>query len=387
MTRQKTRDIRSLTVRDLSVVEPSPADPAEPVRLDRTRLLTALRTMRCEPTMAALRRAISDLRRQVHDPASPLRAHAHGEWVEFSHDYLFDELEQIASSQTAERGFYYVDRLIRSITEIRTSPVNDINLNRWKEYKDIHTDSLWFVDQRDTSGAHTARYWGNFIPQIPQQMLRRYTKPGEWVLDVFAGSGTTLIEGQRLGRNTVGIELQRNVTRESRKLVASEPNEHGVVSRLVTGDSATIDCRRVLRQFGQKSAQLVIMHPPYYDIIKFSEDERDLSNAPSVDAFLQMMGRVVDNTTKVLDDDRYLVLVIGDKYSNGEWVPLGFMTMNTVLERGFALKSIIVKNFEETLGKRSQKELWKYRALAGGFYIFKHEYIFVFKKQKPRPRK
>ena len=158
MARQKPRGMRNLTVRDLSVVEPTPANPAEPVRLDRTRLLTALRTMRCEPTMAALRRAIFDLRRQVHDSASPLRAHAHGEWVEFAHDYLIGELEQIAGSQTAERGVYYVDRFIRSITEVRTGPVNDINLNRWKEYEDIHTDSLWCVDQRDGSGVHTARY-------------------------------------------------------------------------------------------------------------------------------------------------------------------------------------------------------------------------------------
>jgi len=60
---------------------------------------------------------------------------------------------------------------------------------------------------------------------------------------------------------------------------------------------------------------------------------------------------------------------------------LGFLTMNEILKRGFLLKSIIVKNFEETLGKRNQKELWRYRALVGGFYIFKHEYIFVFKKK------
>jgi len=55
--------------------------------------------------------------------------------------------------------------------------------------------------------------------------------------------------------------------------------------------------------------------------------------------------------------------------------------MNEINRRGFALKSIIVKNFEETTGKRNRKELWRYRALAGGFYIFKHEYIFVFTKR------
>jgi len=83
----------------------------------------------------------------------------------------------------------------------------------------------------------------------------------------------------------------------------------------------------------------------------------------------------------VLDSGRYLALVIGDKYAKGEWIPLGFLTMNAVLQRGFTLKSVIVKNFDETAGKRNQKELWRYRALAGGFYIFKHEYIFVFVKR------
>jgi hypothetical protein len=44
------------------------------------------------------------------------------------------------------------------------------------------------------------------------------------------------------------------------------------------------------------------------------------------------------------------------------------------------LKSIVVKNFEETRGKKNQRELWRYRALANGFYVFKHEYIMIFKK-------
>ncbi len=93
-----------------------------------------------------------------------------------------------------------------------------------------------------------------------------------------------------------------------------------------------------------------------------------------------MFGKVVDNTYEILDKERYFTLVIGDKYSKGEWIPLGFLTMQEVLKRGYTLKSIIVKNFEETKGKMNQKELWRYRALVGGFYVFKHEYIFLFKK-------
>jgi hypothetical protein len=89
---------------------------------------------------------------------------------------------------------------------------------------------------------------------------------------------------------------------------------------------------------------------------------------------------IVEKAAAVLDKGRYFALVIGDKYNKSEWLPLGFLTMQEVLKCGFKLKSIIVKNFEETLGKRNQKELWRYRALVGGFYIFKHEYIFLFQK-------
>lgn len=304
--------------------------------------------------------------------------------VEFRSNYLLEELRQIEESLTLERAKYYAQRFERGVLETKTSRINDINLNRWKEYSDIETDSLWLLDRRDGSGAHRADYWGNFVPQIPHQMMKRFTKRGEWVLDTFAGSGTTLIESQRLGRNGIGIELQADVAARARQAIWTEPNRDQVVNQIVQGDSTTVDYAPILAEHQQKSAQLVIMHPPYFDIIKFSDDPRDLSNAPSVDSFLKMIKKVASQALAVLDKNRYLVLVMGDKYAKGEWIPLGFLSMNVLLELGLKLKSTIVKNFEETTGKRNQKELWRYRALSGGFYIFKHEYIFVFEKVTSR---
>jgi hypothetical protein len=49
------------------------------------------------------------------------------------------------------------------------------------------------------------------------------------------------------------------------------------------------------------------MHPPYWDIIKFSKNNKDLSNAKSVDEFLRLFGKVVDNTYDILDKNRYFV--------------------------------------------------------------------------------
>src|SRR6266508_2231032 len=358
------------------------AEPQDLLALDKALLLEALRALLSLRTMREIRRRIAELRGRLEDPAGGLCAAALAETsVSFAPDYLHAELDQIAASLSIERAHYYVNRFIKSITEVRTGAINDINLNRWKEYEDIYTDSLWLVNRRDGSGAHTAGYWGNFIPQIPHQMMRRYTRPCDWVLDPFAGAGTTLIEARRLGRNSIGVELQDAVVARARELIDAEPNSRGVVSELIAGDSLATDYPALLGRHGQASAQLAILHPPYFDIIKFSDDPRDLSNAASVGDFLDLISRVVENIVPVLDAGRYLALVIGDKYAKCEWIPLGFQTMNVVLERGFTLKSIIVKNFEETAGKRSQKELWKYRALAGGFYVFKHEYIFVFRKR------
>ena len=295
---------------------------------------------------------------------------------------LLNELNQIINAQTIERTKYYISRLKKSLTEIKTSKINDLNLNRWKEYDDIFTDSLWILDKRDNSGAHNAGYWGNFIPQIPNQFLRRYTKQGEYVLDAFLGSGTTLIECKRLGRNGVGIELLPEVVEMAKKNISCEKNIFNVKTEVINADSTELNFKIELENRGIKSVQFLIMHPPYWNIIKFSKNEKDLSNAKSVEEFLNLFGKIVDNTYDVLDKGRYFAVVIGDKYSQGEWIPLAFYVMNEVLKRGYILKSTIIKNFEETKGKMNQKELWRYRALVGGFYIFKHEYIFLFKKVK-----
>lgn len=331
-----------------------------------------------------LRNRILNLKHIILFPQSDregiLNINANGETVSFRKDILLSELNQILEAQTLERAKYYLKRLKESIGKIKTSKINDINLLRWKEYDEIITDSLWIFKKRDTSGAHLGWYWGNFIPQIPRQMMLRYTKKGDWVLDPFVGSGTTLIECRRLGRNGIGVEINEKVVSKARELIKKEPNKFNIISEIIVGDSTIFDFENYLKEKGVNNVQLLIMHPPYWDIIKFSDHSNDLSNAQTLGKFLEMFGKVIDNTYKILEKNRYLVVVIGDKYSKGEWVPLGFYCMNEILKRGYKLKSIIVKNFEETRAKRNQQELWRYRALVGGFYVFKHEYILLFRK-------
>ena len=265
--------------------------------------------------------------------------------------------------------------------------INDLDLQSWKEYDDILTDSLWLIGERDKTGAHNNAYHGNFIPQIPNQLMRRFTKKGDVVLDPFLGHGTTLIEAKRLGRHGVGVELMPEVAESAQFNIVQElPWEGDVTSEVVIADSTNRETRHLvveaLERMGHQSVQLMLLHPPYHDIIKFSDREEDLCNAESVEEFTCKFGDVIENFVNLLDRGRYLAIVIGDKYSKSEWVPLGFHLMTETLKREsrLSLKSIVVKNMVNNRAKINQEKLWRYRALVGGFYIFKHEYLLVFKK-------
>ncbi len=351
--------------------------------VSQVHLVGRLTQFLCDDSLELLKQHIDELAEDITathaDEAAPPEAPAAESAISLDRSYILAELAQIQESRTLERAVYYTKRLLRGVAEVKTSGINDINLLRWKEYNEVITDSLWVIPRRDNSGAHIAEYWGNYVPQIPHQMMVRYTKRNDWVLDAFMGSGTTLIEGRRLGRNCIGIELNPQVAARAGELVNAEPNRYNTVADIITGDNRTVAVQDILTRHGAAQVQLVMLHPPYHDIIKFSSDARDLSNAATLEQFLTMFGETLNNVTPCLEKRRYLCVVIGDKYTGGEWIPLGFYCMNEVLKRPFQLKAIIVKNFEETRGKRNQQELWRYRALAGGFYVYKHEYVMVFR--------
>jgi 16S rRNA G966 N2-methylase RsmD len=260
---------------------------------------------------------------------------------------------------------------------------SDLDPAKWRDYEDVETGSLWQFGSRKTGNGHSFDYHGNFIPQVAYQLLTRYSKAGDVVLDLFLGSGTTAIEAANMGRRCIGVELKQEMVDHVRQKLDDAEIDKNIV--LLQGDSTskeTADAvKTVLDRFGRTYAQLLILHPPYWDIIKFSENSSDISNAASLEAFLDQFRQVAENGYDLLEPGRFAGLVIGDKYSAGELVPLGFLTMQVMTEIGFRLKSIVVKNIEgNEIGKGRTNNLWRYRAIAGGFYIFKHEYVIVLQK-------
>jgi DNA modification methylase len=70
---------------------------------------------------------------------------------------------------------------------------------------------------RRTNSPHEFyRYPARFSPRFAAAAIEEFTSPGDVVLDPFVGGGTTLVEGMRLGRRTVGGDLNPLATFVSR---------------------------------------------------------------------------------------------------------------------------------------------------------------------------
>lgn len=90
------------------------------------------------------------------------------------------------------------DKNINILTNIETS-LNGV---------DLSFDGVREYDR--TKHVHRLHpYLGKFIPQLVEVFLKKFFKKGDWIIDPFLGSGTTLIESNILGINSVGVEVSQ----------------------------------------------------------------------------------------------------------------------------------------------------------------------------------
>lgn len=267
--------------------------------------------------------------------------------------------------------------------DVKTTKYSDINLKRWRDYAHILTGTLWQFPSRLKENGHSNEYHGNYIPQIAQQMYERYTKKGDVVLDLFFGSGTSGIEAINMNRRCIGVELKPELAESvSEKFTPKQlVTDVNIICADSASDIAVDKIKGRLEIMGEEKAQFLMLHPPYDDIIKFSDRKEDLSNCATTEEFYDLFEKVARNGYDLLESGRFACLIIGDSYKNSEVQPLGFECMDRMRKIGFKLKSTIVKDIQgNERGKGKTANLWRYRALAGGFSIFTHEYLFVFQK-------
>lgn len=257
-----------------------------------------------------------------------------------------------------------------------------VNKENWKE-SDINVDSLWLIDERDKSGKHANVYHGNFVPQIPYQLISRYTKEQDIVLELFSGSGTTLFECEKLNRNYIGFDINQDIIDYVKDKMQDSDTKYYLNNTDVT-DSLSFNgaIQKNLKEYKQESVDFIISHPPYLDIVKFTDQDNDLSHISDLNTFINKIIESFRNALPYLKKNKYFAIVIGDVYKNKEVIPLGFYLMYAIKKNfNVKLKGTIVKNIEGNRGKLGQHNIWKYRAMMSDYFLFKHEYIFVFKKE------
>lgn len=236
--------------------------------------------------------------------------------------------------------------------------------------------TIWSFKERGDWATHNPNYRGNWSPYIPRNLLLRYSKEKDWVLDQFAGGGTTLVEAKLLNRNCIGIDINPEAIKLCKKAINFEMSKSGNV-KLLKGNA------QKLAKIDDKSIDFICTHPPYANIINYSDGIKNDLSLLKVEDFIEAMKPVASESFRVLKDNKYCAILIGDTRKNGRVVPLGFGVMKVFLNAGFKLKEIIIKEQHNC----KATGYWKTSSLKYNFLLLAHEYLFVFVKDAVKKSK
>ena len=229
--------------------------------------------------------------------------------------------------------------------------------------------TMWSFPQRGDWATHNSKYRGNWSPYIPRNLILRYSNEGDLILDQFVGGGTTLVESKLLNRNIIGVDINPESLKLCKAAVAFDCDNAGKV-KIKRGDA------RNLGFIPDEKIDFICTHPPYSNIIKYSDDlENDLSNYKVPD-FLKEMEKVASECYRVLKKDKYCSILMGDTRQKGHMIPMSFEVMKIFENSGFKLKELIIKEQHNCRATG----FWKTNSIKYNFLLIAHEYLFVFKK-------
>ena len=234
---------------------------------------------------------------------------------------------------------------------------------------ELEMNTVWSFPERGKWATHDAKYRGNWSPYIPRNLLLRYSNEGDLILDQFAGGGTTLVEAKLLNRNVIGVDINNNALERCKEKCDFEYENSGKVY-FYEADA------RNLNFIPDESIDFICTHPPYANIIKYSEDiENDLSHLKVKD-FLIEMEKVASESYRVLKKDKFCAVLMGDTRKKGHIIPMSFEVMKIFEKVGFKTKEIIIKEQHNC----KATGFWKTNSVKYNFLLITHEYLFVFKK-------
>lgn len=235
---------------------------------------------------------------------------------------------------------------------------------------ELEMTTHWSFPKRGDWATHDAKWRGNWSPYIPRNIILRYSHEGDLLLDQFSGGGTTLVEAKLLNRDIIGVDINDTALERCREKVdfEYEPAKGNVLIK--KGDARELDF------IENESIDLICTHPPYANIIKYSEGiDGDLSQLKVKD-FLEAMKPVASECFRVLKKGKFCAILMGDTRQKGHMIPMSFDVMRIFQDAGFALKELIIKEQHNC----KATGYWKTNSVKYNFLLIAHEYLFIFHK-------
>jgi DNA modification methylase len=234
------------------------------------------------------------------------------------------------------------------------------------------TTTLWeYPSQHYNPGGAAGRpagmqgdkaYVGATPSWVIWQLLTRYTREGDVVVDPMCGSGTTLDVCRDLKRRGVGFDLAP-----------------------ARSDIARADARAL--PLDDASADFVFLDPPYSTHVNYSDDPAcigrlDAGGEDAGAAYYRAMERVIGEVARVLRPKRFMGLYVSDSFRKrkgvpgGEFMPIGFELFARLRSRLRAVDIVCVVRHNQKLGRAN----WNKAAEEGNFFLRGFNYLFILRR-------
>lgn len=193
-------------------------------------------------------------------------------------------------------------------------------------------------------------YAGATPSWIIWDLLTRYTKPKDLVVDPMCGSGTTIDVARELKRRALGYDLQ-----------PTRP------------DIFRVDARKLPLE--DAKADFVFIDPPYSTHLKYSGKPQCIGELDAREnAYYEAMEKVFGEIHRILRPGKHMALYVSDSYQKGKgFVPIGFRLFS-ILEKQFEPVDIIAV---VRRNKDLEKGNYLKAAADGNFFLRGFNYLFI----------
>lgn len=263
-------------------------------------------------------------------------------------------------------------------------PKNTLNNLHGKDW--IKFTKSWFILNpcpRNNKINHPA----SFPEALAEMFIEFFTKENQWVLDPFAGVGSTLVAAKNLNRNSIGIELYADFVSLAKKRLDEIPGST-VKSIIIQADARYI--KNLFQERGLPKVNFCFTSPPYWNQLKkanerqairlknglktaYGSNERDLGLIEDYDHFLDQLEIIFNGVYEVMAEKSYLVVVTNNVYNQGKLWPLAFDTFDR-LSKKWAPK-------DEKIWCQNDKKLFPFGMFHSYIGNRSHHYCLIFRKE------